>query len=307
MTAPDLICMGEPLVEFVRITGSGADHYACGIGGDTSNAAIAAARQGASVGYLTALGTDRFGDRITACWDAESIDHSHTRRDAAAPTGIYFVEPDPAGRSFTYYRAGSAAACLNAADVPLDYIRAARALHLSGITLAISGSMRAAASRAAKEAAAAGVAVSVDTNLRLRLWSIEEARAVTHAAMAHAHIAITSIDDSADLTGLHDPGEIIDFYQALGPEIVLVTKGAEGCEIGWGDQRAVIPAVPCEPVDSTGAGDSFAGAFLARWLETADPLAAGHYAAVVAARVVSGYGAIATIPRREDVLAALRA
>ena len=66
MTTPDILCLGEAMVEFVR-QGDGLT-YAKGFGGDTSNAAIAAARQGASVGYVSAVGTDRFGDDLLALW-----------------------------------------------------------------------------------------------------------------------------------------------------------------------------------------------------------------------------------------------
>ena len=134
MTAsPDILCLGEPLVEFVRIDGSADPVYRRGFGGDTSNAAISAARQGASVGYVTQLGDDRFGQAILDLWAGEKIDASGTRRHATAPTGVYFVDPDPAGRSFTYYRAGSAASLLEPDALPRDQLAACKILHLSGI------------------------------------------------------------------------------------------------------------------------------------------------------------------------------
>ncbi|MBY8975942.1 sugar kinase [Rhodobacteraceae bacterium NNCM2] len=306
MSGPDLICLGEPLVEFVELGAPGGDSYRCGVGGDTSNAAIAAARHGARVGYLTALGQDRFGDRITDLWAREGIDAAHVRRDAEAPTGIYFVHPDPAGRDFTYYRTGSAAALMRADALPLNYIRSARALHLSGISLAVSDAMRGAALKAAEVMHEAGGTVSIDTNLRLKLWSAQTAREVIHGAMRNARIAITSIDDSHDLTGLTEPDKIIDFYQSLGPEIVIVTMGGDGCAIASGARKERLPAYRSTPIDSTGAGDSFAGSFLARWLQQGDPFDAARYASIVAAKVVSGYGAVDPIPDAETVVAALR-
>ncbi|MEM7524563.1 MAG: sugar kinase [Pseudomonadota bacterium] len=303
MSAPDIVCMGEPLVEFVRQE-DGAT-YLRGFGGDTSNAAIAAARQGASVGYVTALGADRFGDAVMALWAEEGVDAAAVRRDEKAPTGIYFVDPDPAERHFTYYRAGSAASLFGPADLPLDYIRAAKVFHLSGITLAVSASLRDAGLAAMEAAAGAGARVSLDTNLRLALWSADEARDVTDRAMAHAAVAVTSIDDSASLTGLTDPDAVIDRYQALGPDIVLVTMGEHGCRVGAGSERRTTPPAAATPIDSTGAGDSFAGSFHAWALEVGDPFEAARRAAVVAAGTVSGLGAIQPIPRRDAVLRAL--
>ncbi|MEL6477128.1 MAG: sugar kinase [Pseudomonadota bacterium] len=300
----DILCLGEPLVEFVRLENG---TYKRGFGGDTSNAAIAAARQGASVGYLTVLGADRFGDSVLDLWAREGVDASNVRRTADAPTGIYFVDPHPEGRFFTYYRAGSAASRMRPDDLPLEAIRAARCLHVSGITLAVSDDLRATAFAAMEAARQAGAAVSLDTNLRVKLWTIAEARAVTHEAMRLASVAVTSIDDSAHLTGLQQSQAIADFYHDLGVETVLVTMGMQGCHLSGAEGATTIPAAPARPVDSTGAGDSFAGAYLAWWLETGDPVLAGQRAARVAAGTVSGLGAVDPIPHRADVLAAERA
>lgn len=289
------------MVEFVRMDEAGRT-YRRGFGGDTSNAAIAAARQGASVGYVTALGEDRFGDALMALWAEEGVDAAAVRRDQSARTGIYFVDPDPAGRNFTYFREGSAASRYDAARLPEEMLRAAKVLHFSGITLAISPSMRGAAMAAA---GMAGGDVSLDTNLRLALWPVEAARTALMAAMAKARIVITSIDDCEALIGLDDADAIIDAFQAKGPEIVLVTMGAEGCLVAAGADRAHIPPHLADAVDSTGAGDSFAGSFHAWRLETGDPFEAARRAAIVAAGTVSGYGAIDPIPRRAAVLAAL--
>ena len=305
--AMDLICLGEPLVEFVRQGGPGSPDYLRGFGGDTSNAAISAARQGAKVGYLTALGDDPFGQSIRELWAAEGVDASAVKRDPDAQTGVYFVDPDPAGRAFTYYRAGSAASRMRPADLPRAYLESAGCLHVSGITLAVSDNLRATALAAIDIVAAAGGAVSVDTNLRLKLWSAEDARAVTHAAMAKAAIAVTSIDDSEILTGLTDPAAIADLYQGMGPQTVLVTMGEKGCYLADGDARAQIAPARANPVDSTGAGDSFAGAFLAWRAELGDATKAAERAAIVAAGTVSGYGAVDPIPRRDAVLATLGA
>lgn len=300
---PDIICMGEPLVEFVRRE-NGLD-YRRGFGGDTSNAAIAAARQGASVGYVTALGADRFGDALMALWAEEGVDASAVLRTADAPTGIYFVDPDPAERHFTYYRAGSAASRFSADDLPRAYFARAKVLHLSGITLAVSAALRTAALAAMEAVRDAGGDVSLDTNLRLALWDAATARAAIHNAMSRAATAVTSIDDSLHLTGLADPDAIIDLYQSMGPKTVLVTMGAAGCRIGVGAERRTIAPAAATPVDSTGAGDSFAGAFHAWALELGDPFAAAERAAIVAAGTVSGFGAIDPIPRRDAVLAKL--
>ena len=127
---PDILCMGEAMVEFNQLPPGpdGRALYLQGHGGDTSNAAIAAARSGASVGYVTAIGQDAPGDSFMALWAREGVDTATVRRDAAAPTGIYMVTHDAGGHHFTFYRRGSAASRFGARDVPEDAIRAARVL-----------------------------------------------------------------------------------------------------------------------------------------------------------------------------------
>lgn len=304
--APEIICLGEPMVEFTRRAGAagGSDEaplYQQGFGGDTSNTAIAAARQGASVGYVTAVGADDFGTSLLDLWQREGVDTSQVRRDPAAKTGIYFITPHPSGRSFTYFREGSAASRLTPRDMPVDYIADAKILHVSAISQAISASACDAVFRAIEIARSRRVLVSYDSNLRLNLWPLARARAVTHEAMRLCDIALPSIDDSRELTGLQSADEIADLYLSMGARVVALKLGAEGSLIATATGRAKIPPYPVTPVDATGAGDAFDGAFLAAYCRMPDPIAAARRAAVVAALTTCGYGALSTMPRAGDV------
>lgn len=299
---PDIFCLGEPMVEFVRDGGPESDLYKAGVGGDTSNAAISAARQGLKVGYLTALGQDTFADRILAVLDREGIECRFVCQKAEYPTGMYIIDPDPAERHFTYFRAGSASSMYACSDLPGAELERAKVLHVSGITLAVSETLRASAFAAMRRMRSAGRAVSYDTNLRLKLWDAETARQVTAQAAALASIVITSVEDSEILTGLNDPEKILSHYRDHGAEIAILTLGADGAVLSSGGEVHRIDPAPASPVDSTGAGDSFAGAFLAWWQETGDPVKAARLSAIVAAGTVSGLGAIEPIPRREAVL-----
>lgn len=306
-TTRDIVCMGEPMYEFTRksVAGEG-EVYVPGFGGDTSNCAIAAARQGASVGYVTALGCDRFGDALMDLWKREAVDTSAIYRDPTAPTGIYFIDPSPEGRDFTYYRAGSAASRLRADQVPVDEIAAAKIFHVSAISQAIGEVARGGVSRAIEVARAGGAKVSYDTNLRLNLWELDVARSITRKAVALCDIALPSLDDSKSLTGLDDPEDILDFYLGLGPEIVALKLGVEGVLVATSEMRAHVSGHQVASVDATGAGDCFDGAFLARLVAGDEPLAAATYANAAAALTTTGLGAVAPIPSAEAVLNLLR-
>jgi len=302
---PDIVSIGEPLFELNRQRDDAV--FRPGHGGDTSNMAIAAARQGASVAYVTAVGADQFGQSFMRLWAEEGIDTSAIKQSQVAHTGIYFVTHGPDGHAFSYLRAGSAASRMMPEDMPADMIKTARVVHASAISQAISSAATDAVFAAMRMARAAGVAVSYDTNLRLRLWPLDRARAVIHAAAGLADILRPSIDDARHLTGLADPDRIADFYLGLGPRIVALTLGEEGALIATGERRERIPARPARVVDATGAGDMFDGAFVAEYLRTGDPFAAGRYANVAAALSTEGYGAVQPMPRRATVEAAMKA
>ncbi len=304
MPSPALICLGEPMIELNQ-TEPGEPRWLQGFGGDTSNAAIAAARQGAAVGYVTALGTDTFGDRFIALWRQEGVDCSHVARRDDGHTAVYFVTHAARGHQFHYLRNGSAASRLTPDDLPRGYLAGARILHLSGISQAISPTARDAGFAAIDIVKAAGGRVSYDTNLRLKLWPLEQARDVIHAAIARADIALPSLDDSELLTGLSDPDAIADFYLRLGPAIVALKLGKEGALVATPEGRRRIAGRSVKAVDATGAGDTFGGAFLARLLAGDDPFAAAAWANAAAALKTTGFGAIAPMPSQAAVAAFL--
>jgi 2-dehydro-3-deoxygluconokinase len=302
----DILCIGEPLVEFAEIGRADERLYRRGFGGDTANVAVAAARQGARVGYATALGDDPFGHEFRQLFEREGIDHRSVALMPGARTGLYFIHYGPEGHVFSYDRAGSAASRMSPADLPAELIARSRVLQVSAISQAISSSCTDAVFAAMRLAKEAGAVVSYDTNLRLALWPLDRARATINAALALADIARPGLDDARQLTGLTSPDEIADHCLGLGCRIVALTLGREGTFIATAAARRLLPAFPIEAVDASGAGDAFTGAFLADWLAHGDPFRAATYGNAAAALKTRGYGAIAPMPRRDEVEVFLR-
>jgi 2-dehydro-3-deoxygluconokinase len=296
----DLLAIGEALVELNQPK-DGAP-FVQGFGGDTSNAMIAAARLGADAAYFSAVGADRFGQALTELWLREGVDASRIVVNGAAHTGLYFVTHGAQGHEFSYMRAGSAASRISETDLPVDRIRAAKILHLSGISQAISSSAADAAFAAIDLAHDAKRLVSYDPNLRLKLWPLRRARAIIHEAMRACDIALPGLDDAEALTGLRDPDSIASFYLDLGARVVVVKMGRGGAL-----RRERIYSHAVKAVDATGAGDCFDGAFLAEYARLSDPFAAARFANVAAALSTLGYGAVSPLPRRAEVEAAIAA
>lgn len=296
----DLLCIGEPLGEF-NATRAIAGAFQFGHGGDTSNCAVAAARQGARAAYAGALGDDMAGRSIRELWAREGVDDAFVTTHQAAPTGLYFVDHGPAGHVFSYLRAGSAASLYGPRDLPRQAIASAKIVQASGISQAISASAADAVFEAFAHARDNGVLTAYDTNLRLKLWPLARARAIIHAACVMADIVLPGLDDARLLTGLDDPDAIADVYLGMGARVVALTLGHEGSLVATPERRERLVPIAVDCIDATGAGDCYDGAFLAEYIRTGDAFVAGAYANVAAALSTQGYGAVAPVPRRAVV------
>ena len=293
----DIVAIGEPMIEFNQTDRNGRHYLQC-FGGDTSNFAIAAARQGASVAYVTRVGDDLFGRMFLELWKTERIDTSGVAVDPDAFTAAYFVTHDNAGHHFGFLRAGSAASRMTPADVPPSLIDRAKYLHVSGISQAISSSACDAAFAAIHAARAGGAGITYDSNLRLRLWPIARARAIIGETIALSDYFFPSLEDGQALSKKRDPEAVLDWCFAHNASAVLLKLGGDGVIVAPSPNalRVHIPAHTVAAIDATGAGDSFAGALVARLVVGDDLMAAARYANAAAAITTTAYEAIAPIP-----------
>lgn len=300
MGQASIVALGEPMIEFNQ-TRPGEPTFLQGFGGDTSNAIIAAARQGAATAYLTKLGSDRFGEMLMDLWRREGVGTTGVRFDAGAHTAVYFVNHDESGHAFSYLRAGSAASRMTPADLDLELIRKARFLHVSGISQAIGAGACDTVFAAIDAARQAGVSVSYDSNLRLKLWPLKRAQAIIRATIGLSDYFLPSLEDAQAFTGLQGADDILDWCFAAGARKVLLKLGAAGVVVADGDRRVTIPGHQVDAVDATGAGDCFAGALLARLAQGDDLAAAARYANAAAALTTTGFGAVGPVPVPQDV------
>ena len=299
----DVVALGEAMVEFNQ-TSPGQPRYLQGFGGDTSNAVIAAARAGARTAYLTRIGDDSFGRSLLALWRQEGVDTHAVDIDPRQPTGIYFVTHGPQGHEFSYRRAGSAASRMTPGWLDAgaaDAIRSAKILHVSGISMAISPEARDTVMAAIRIAREAGTLVSLDSNLRLKLWPLEQARTALRAAIALADIFLPSLEDLATLAGSSDPDALVDWSHEARAARVVLKLGGGGALASDGSRRERIAGHAVPVVDATGAGDCFCGNLLARIAAGDTLFEAARWANAAAAIAVQGFGAVAPLPRPDEV------
>lgn len=273
--AADVVTLGETMV-LMRSSRPGplatSATMDLGIGGAESNVAIGLSRLGTDVAWIGRVGADSMGEKVLRELRAEGI-RVHGIRDAAAPTGLMIKErrtPDTA--KVWYYRSGSAGSRLAPADVPKDAVAAAKLLHVTGITPALSESAAAAVAYAVDCARDGGTLVSLDLNYRSALWDIDTAGPVLRKLISGADIVFAGDDEAGIALGATGtPSVLAAGLAGLGPSQVIIKLGAAGCLALIDGRESVQGAVPVRVVDTVGAGDAFVAGYLAELLQGKGP------------------------------------
>ncbi len=269
----DLVTVGEAMLRLWVPAGErleDAPAYRVTVAGSEANVAMAVARDGLSVAWLSRLPASALGRRATREIAGHGVDVSHVVWDPTGRMGTYFVElsVQPRSVSVIYDRAGSAAASMTPSDIAWDVVESARAIHISGITPALSPAARATIMETARRATAAGVSKIVDVNYRAQLWPPAEAEKVIGELCEGASIVIVTTEDARDLFGLD--GNAREVAAALRRKVdavtVIVTEGAQGAAWASTEGGGSAPGHTAEVLDRIGAGDAFAAGVIIGFL-----------------------------------------
>ena len=294
----EAVCIGEAMVELRPAAGG---LYARAIAGDAYNAAVYLARSLGGAGrvrFLTAVGDETLSTAITDDIAAQGLSADLAFEVKGGLPGLYLIELDASGdRSFHYWRSASAARRWLVeleARGGADQLAGADLVYLSGISLAILTPPHRAQALEMLRALKGRVGhLAFDPNVRPRLWSdMAEARAAVEAACAAADIVLPSEVDGALIWDEPDPRRQLDRYQALGPAEVALTLGPGGVRLRCSGGEASLPTAAAQVLDTSGAGDSFNGGYLAARLRGEEPVEAARAGLALAARVVAAPGAL---------------
>ncbi|MFD4769250.1 sugar kinase [Streptomyces niveus] len=275
------------------------------VAGAESNVAMYLADHGVPARWVSALGDDPFGRRVRERIAASGVDLSGVRTDPARPTGLLVKNPGTDSTGVHYYRSGSAASALGPATLDDPAVRDAALVHLTGITPALSASCRALVERALRPERP--YAVSFDVNHRPALWRDEPAAEILLSLAARADLVLVGLDEAQALWG---PAlTSADAVRALLPQprVLVVKDGARAATAYVGPDTYTVPAPKVRVVEPVGAGDAFAGGFLADLLRHDDPVRAlrlGHLTAASALRVPADHGPLPPPDRIRELLSA---
>lgn len=302
----DVITIGEAMITFSPNTTGPmkfVNVFEKRVGGAELNLAIGCSRLGLKVGYISRLGNDEFGKHIHTFAKGEGIDMSQVKLIDGYPTSLNFRElmADGNGRTF-YYRDKSPTLALNPNDLDEEYIKKAKILHITGIYPAISTNNMRVIHRAIEIAKQNGLMISFDPNIRLRMWSKEEAREVLSEILPHTDILLAGDEEMDIIIGEKDPKAIIESVKEMGVSFVAVKQGENG-SVGYynGEIIDAPPVKATKVIDTVGAGDGFNAGILYGILKQWPLEKTLTFANTIGSMVVSMFGDNEGLPYYEDI------
>lgn len=301
----DVICMGEILVDMIpedfRQGGQQVFHRC--FGGAPFNAAIGLSKLGRRVGAIACVGTDPFGEFLLDTLRGHDIDCRYVKVKRYRTT-LAFVVPSGGENSFFFYRmpwSQTADTMLEVDDLDEEYLRSAKVLHTSGVALSCEP-MRSSLLQAMRSVKGSGGMVSFDANVRPDLWSSdEELRTVYRRALEMADILLLAEDEARSLFDL-EPEDVPHLVgREFGTRYIAVKMGARGALVEGNGERVFAEAFKVDVIDTVGAGDAWAAAFLHGLLEGWNMKRAARVANAFAALKCTGRGAIASLPSKDEL------
>lgn len=291
------ICIGECMVELRPVPDG---HLRRGFAGDAYNTAVYLKRSapGIEVSFLTATGDESLSDAMVETWRGEGISDRLVFRIPGERPALYLIETNAKGdRKFHYWRSETPAKewlRLLLAAGGAEVLNSADLVYVSGISLAILS--HADRMAAIQLLGTLTTKVAFDPNIRPALWeSMDEARTAFEAMVKLASIVLPSRQDYQLMYGMDDPAEQAAFTATLTKGEIALTCDVDGVILRVGDRTEMLPTQAVSVVDTSGAGDSFNGAYLAARLQGREPADAARDGLALAAKVVAQPGAI--IPR----------
>lgn len=311
-----LYSLGELLIDFQSVgTGSlkETSQFIKNAGGAPANVCVQAVKLGQEAAYLTQVGDDGFGEFLTETLAAEGVDVSHVKKSAKYDTSLAFVSFKEDGeREFSFYRKAAADLYFTADDFRGVGFEKGDIFEFGSVALKTREAQLTHEYLAVK-ARKAGAIVCFDPNLRFNLWeSADELKRVVNEFSSYADVIKVGEDELEFITGLPREKAVKAMFTG-NLKVLLVTNGGKGAKVYLADGKSFsCNGYKVKSIDTTGAGDSFFGAFIAQLLEcgaNAENLLGGglsygdmlDFSCKCGAYTTTGYGAIKAMGDKQKV------
>lgn len=303
----DVITIGDVMIAMCPVKKGPiifSDTFERKIGGAELNVAIGCSRLGLKSGFISRIGNDDFGRHIFKTVRGEGVDISEVRPVDGYQTSVYFREvlSDGSSRSF-YYREKSPTSTLKCRDLNEEYFKSAKILHITGVFPSINKNNQEVILEAVRLAKKFNLIISFDPNIRLKMWTKEEAKSFIEKILPDVDILLIGDEEVELLLEGSTIEDAIKTFHNYGIGKVVVKKGAKGAIASEGNEIYDVEAIkPKALVDTVGAGDGFAAGFLTALLEDKKLEECVRFANAVGSLVVGVEGDNEGLPYYDEVL-----
>jgi len=274
---PEVITIGESMVMLIAEQGDSLElvtSFSRHLAGAESNVAIGLARLEHQVGWVSAIGGDAFGKYVCNTISGEGVDTSAVTTLPEYPTGLLIKDQNAAGDpKVCYYRKGSAASHFSVEMLQESYFDHARVLHITGILPALSKATKETMFAAIEIAKKRGMMITFDPNIRLQLWTEEEAKETLLKVASLSDLILPGLHEAQLLVGTTDWKSVSTFFHEQGNKFVIMKNGADGAYYSIREEDGSITQgyekgyKVSKVVDTVGAGDGFAVGIVSGILE----------------------------------------
>lgn len=300
----DVITIGETMVSFIP-SEHGALRYVTDfkkkIAGAESNLAIGLSKLGHKAGWISRLGKDELGYYVRNWIRSEGIDTSYVMFDGEHRTGLMIKETNFSKESKVYYyRENSAASFLCKDDLPLEYLKKAKVIHLTGITPVLSDSCKQMVDFLMEFGKENNILISFDPNIRKRLWKGKDLRKYMESISLQSDIVLLGLEEAETLFHTRQINQIVEKLKNEGrAKYIAIKDGGKGAWVSNTVDTIKIPPYPCKVLDPIGAGDGFNAGFLAGILQKESLEICGKMGAIVGALATETTGDTEGYPTKE--------
>lgn len=277
-------------------------HFERKMGGAELNFAIGCSRLGLNSKWVSRLGKDEFGQVIYNFARGEGIDVSDVDFVDGYTTSVNFKEIRESGEGKTfYYRQQSPVLTLKVEDIHERFLDSIDLLHVTGVFLAIDPQNLAIVKRLLNLANEKNIPVSFDPNIRLKLWTIEEARKTYFEIFPHVDILLTGLDELNLILEDSSEASLVNLAKEFNITDLVIKDSSAGSRLYRDGQWFTAPAFKVSVIDTVGAGDGFDAGYVYSYLNQLEPNEALQFANVVGALVVSVSGDNEGLPYLNEV------